>query len=139
MTQNLDYNGCFSSYTITRTWTATDDCGNSSSATQIVIVDTTAPEFTLVPASYSVECTDEVTYENATAADNCAGFSMELATDTVFSDCDNVYDIVRTCDRDGRLWQRLHEETDHFCGGHHGTPVVEHVRLDEPGGHRGVL
>ena len=94
---DTDYNGCFSSYTITRTWTATDDCGNSSSATQVItIVDTTAPEFTLVPASYSVECTDEVTYENATAADNCAGFSMELATDTVFSDCDNVYDIVRT-------------------------------------------
>ena len=94
---DTDYNGCFSSYTITRTWTATDDCGNSSSATQVItIVDTTAPEFTLVPASYSVECTDEVVYENATAADNCAGFSMELATDTVFSDCDNVYDIVRT-------------------------------------------
>ena len=94
---DIDYNGCFSSYTITRTWTATDDCGNSSSATQVItIVDTTAPEFTLVPASYSVECTDEVTYENATAADNCAGFSMELATDTVFSDCDNVHDIVRT-------------------------------------------
>ena len=94
---DTDYNGCFSSYTITRTWTATDDCGNSSSATQVItIVDTTAPEFTLVPASYSLECTDEVTYENATAADNCAGFSMELATDTVFSDCDNVYDIVRT-------------------------------------------
>ena len=94
---DTDYNGCFSSYTITRTWTATDDCGNSSSATQVItIVDTTAPEFTLVPASYSVECTDEVTYENATAADNCAGFSMELATDTVFSDCDNVHDIVRT-------------------------------------------
>jgi len=94
---DTDYNGCFSSYTITRTWTATDDCGNSSSATQVItIVDTTAPEFTLVPASYSVECTDEVTYENAAAADNCAGFSMELATDTVFSDCDNVYDIVRT-------------------------------------------
>ena len=94
---DTDYNGCFSSYTITRTWTATDDCGNSSNATQVItIVDTTAPEFTLVPASYSVECTDEVTYENATAADNCAGFSMELATDTVFSDCDNVYDIVRT-------------------------------------------
>lgn len=95
--EDTDYNGCFSSYTITRTWTATDDCGNSSTATQVITIeDTTAPEFTLVPASYSVECTDEVVYENATAADNCAGFSMDLVTDTVLSDCNNVYDIVRT-------------------------------------------
>ena len=41
---------CAGDYTITREFTATDDCGNASSATQtITIVDTTAPIFTISP------------------------------------------------------------------------------------------
>ena len=51
-----------------RTFTATDDAGNSSSATQTITVqDTTAPEFTFVPADYTVECSDEMPLEDATA------------------------------------------------------------------------
>ena len=49
---------CAGNYTIERTFTATDDCGNSTSATQTITVeDTTAPEFTSVPADYTAECT----------------------------------------------------------------------------------
>ena len=88
---------CEANYTLTRTWTVADDCGNASMHTQIVTVqDVAAPEFTSIPASYSLECTDEVTYESAEAMDNCSEFTMDLAIDTMFSDCDNVYDIVRT-------------------------------------------
>ena len=42
-------------YVIVRTFTATDDAGNSASASQTITVqDTTAPEFTFVPADYTV-------------------------------------------------------------------------------------
>ena len=39
-----------------RTFTATDDAGNSFCHADITVQDTTAPEFTPVPADYTVEC-----------------------------------------------------------------------------------
>jgi large repetitive protein len=48
---------CAGNYTITRTWTATDDCNNTISHTQIITVeDTTAPLFTTAPANLTLEC-----------------------------------------------------------------------------------
>ena len=37
------------------------------------IVEDTAPEFTFVPADYTVECSDEMPMDDATASDNCGG------------------------------------------------------------------
>ena len=52
---------CVGNYTVVRTFTATDDCGNSTSATQTITVeDTTAPEFTSIPADYTSECSDDL-------------------------------------------------------------------------------
>jgi hypothetical protein len=43
-------------YTITRTWTVMDGCGNSSSASQLIqVVDQQAPTFTLPPDA-TVSC-----------------------------------------------------------------------------------
>ena len=43
---------CAGTSAIIRTWTATDDAGNSTSATQAIsVVDTTAPELS-IPAGY---------------------------------------------------------------------------------------
>ena len=55
-------------YVIVRTFTATDDAGNSKPASQTITVRT---EFTFVPADYTVECSDEMPMDDATAADNC--------------------------------------------------------------------
>ena len=70
-------------FIVTRTWTATDACGNSSSKTQIVTVhDVTAPLITC-PASVTLNCQDNNASSAtgvATATDNCAGAANIVIT-----------------------------------------------------------
>ena len=88
---------CDGNYTIERTFTATDDCGNSTSATQTITVqDTTAPEFTSVPADYTAECSDEMPLDDASASDNCSDVSIEVASETIAGDAAGNYTVVRT-------------------------------------------
>ena len=84
-------------YTLLRTFTATDDAGNSASVTQTIAVqDTTAPEFTFVPGNYTAECSDELAMDMATAVDNCDGVEMEVSAETISGDAAGNYTIVRT-------------------------------------------
>ncbi len=63
-TDSFVFTGCGSARTITRTWTATDECGNSSECDQIInMVDTTAPSITC-PADVSVQCLADVPAAN---------------------------------------------------------------------------
>jgi len=68
---------CPQAETITRTWTATDECGNDASCEQIIhVVDTTPPVMTACPADITVPadaggCDTEVTFTEPTATDNC--------------------------------------------------------------------
>jgi hypothetical protein len=88
---------CDQQYVVTRTFTATDDCGNTSTATQVItIVDTTAPEFTFVPADYTAECSDEHPMEDATATDNCGEVSVTVDAVTTPGACTGDYTITRT-------------------------------------------
>jgi hypothetical protein len=58
--------------TITRTWTATDDCGNTATCTQILtVVDTTDPVLSGVPADATVECDNIPDPASPSATDNC--------------------------------------------------------------------
>ncbi len=66
---------CANNFVITRTWTATDGCGNSMSCDQILTVsDTTAPMITC-PGPITVECEANVPPcdpSQATAFDDCS-------------------------------------------------------------------
>ena len=88
---------CDGNYTISRTFTAIDDCGNETSSTQtITVVDTTAPVFTFIPADYTAECSEELTYENATAVDACSSLGITVTEIQTEGDCPNEYIITRT-------------------------------------------
>ena len=77
---------CPNTFTIVRTFTATDDCGNESSAQQVIQVqDNTAPTLS-VPASYSAECSDPHPLADAVFSDNCPGAELLVVTDTIPGD-----------------------------------------------------
>ena len=62
----------------------------------ITVQDTTAPEFTSVPADYTVECSDEMPMDDATASDNCSEVTIEVSSETIAGDAAGNYVIVRT-------------------------------------------
>ncbi|MDG1673877.1 MAG: hypothetical protein P8H88_00380, partial [Flavobacteriales bacterium] len=84
-------------YVVSRTFTAVDACGNSTSAVQTITVqDTTAPEYTFVPADYTVECSDEMPMDDATASDNCGEVTIDVTSETIPGDAAGNYVIIRT-------------------------------------------
>ncbi|TXH56943.1 MAG: hypothetical protein E6Q89_04835, partial [Bacteroidia bacterium] len=92
---------CANNYTLTRTWTATDESGNETVYTQIVTVqDTTKPVFVEdLPQDTTVNCDAVPDAVVMTATDNCSGPSditidyTEVRTD---GDCPYNYTLTRT-------------------------------------------
>ncbi len=86
-TKGTDPNQCdFYNYQITREWTATDDCGNVKTETQIITIeDTTPPDIISPPDTLMVECdgngnlAELEAWQNARpgaeAVDNCSGIT----------------------------------------------------------------
>ncbi|WP_179344781.1 beta strand repeat-containing protein, partial [Winogradskyella ursingii] len=109
---------CAQTYTLNRTWTATDACGNETKRTLIInVIDTTSPTFT-VPADITIECDDdandltitgdvtdeadncstdlEATFSDAVTAGSCANESTITRTWTLTDECDNTTTLVQT-------------------------------------------
>ena len=69
--------------TITRTWTYTDACNNTATATQIITVDdNTDPVFAAPPANATIECAGDLpAAANLAWTDNCDGAGVVASTD----------------------------------------------------------
>ncbi|RMG77944.1 MAG: hypothetical protein D6714_18990, partial [Bacteroidetes bacterium] len=92
----IEPGACDNAYRINRTWTATDNCGNETSATQIITVeDHTAPVLSGVPSDYTGSCKDDPGVPTVTATDNCdADVSVVMEETTELTDCGAI--ITRT-------------------------------------------
>ncbi len=91
---------CPNKYQIKRTWKATDQCGNSTVATQTIQVDdTTPPVFTSVPANVTILCTEPLPpVGTPTATDACGGYVhiTFLGNTPTGSGCETPYTVTRT-------------------------------------------
>src|SRR5207247_2020980 len=82
----------------TRTWRATDACGNTADCSQkVTVVDTTKPTITCVPDKI-VECASPWSFDAPTASDTCGNVTITiLSTVTnLTGHCGNTFDATRT-------------------------------------------
>jgi gliding motility-associated-like protein len=89
---------CPNSFTVTRTWTFTDACNNTSSVSQTITVnDTVAPTFNEVaPANTTASCDNIPTAAVLTATDNCGTATVSMVETIVQGNCPSNYEITRT-------------------------------------------
>jgi hypothetical protein len=88
--------GPYCNQIITRTWTATDDCGNTVSASQTIhVIDNQAPVFSNVPADITAECPDVPPVQTPTVTD-CSPFTLDFSEQQTGGACPLANIIVRT-------------------------------------------
>ncbi len=85
VSDSISNDSCVNQYIITRTWTATDSCGNFAETSQIInVMDTIAPTLIGMPADTGVCCADSIPPPaNVTAVDSCDGAVDVMLTEVV--------------------------------------------------------
>jgi hypothetical protein len=90
-------NSCGGARSIARTWTATDACGNSTNATQIIIVRDTTPPTLALPANLVLECPANTNTSNtgvASSQDGCGSVTIGFS-DSISNSCGGTATIRR--------------------------------------------
>src|SRR5207244_3286797 len=102
---------------VTRTWTATDHCGNTCTASQTIhVVDTTAPSISALPGPTTIQCPATPSFATPTATDACdPSPTLTFADVTTPGTCPQAKDVTRT-------WTA----TDH-CGNSSTSSQTIHV------------
>ena len=91
-------NACGNTKVIRRTWTATDECGNSSSSVQTITVRDTVPPVIACPADVILDCPADTSTNRtgmASAQDGCGAVTISFA-DHVSGLCGQTKVIDRT-------------------------------------------
>src|SRR5678809_1232321 len=66
---------CPQSYSVTRTWTATDDCGNSAQCSATIVVQDNTPPIITCPVNLTLQCASMIPAVNTAgivSSDNCS-------------------------------------------------------------------
>ena len=96
MTTGTEPGDCPSEFTLLRTFTATDGCGNAVSAVQEVqFVDTLAPVIAAGPADLLLACDQAVPDSAITASDACSSPLIAYMDSIQPGDCPQEYTILR--------------------------------------------
>ena len=100
-TEDTTSGSCPDAYTLTRSWSTSDDCGNTASHTQVVTVqDTIAPSIDNPAMDLTVECDgagnifDYLNWQTglagAAASDLCGNVTWNSTVDTTYDACDGT-------------------------------------------------
>ena len=88
---------CEGASSIERTWTLADDCGNVTTAVQIItLTDTTPPVFVETPNDTTAACDALPAPQDPVYTDDCSSVTLDFNETTTDGECVNRYTITRT-------------------------------------------